>query len=277
MLAIASFFPLYTLTDDVSELLRPVASPEILEILRTEMMRLANEDSGGILTLGVLGALWSSSAAIVSIVDSLNRAYDITEARPWWKVRLIALGLTVGTAVFVLVALSLVLGGPAVFERLGTLLGAGWLFEWSWMVLRWPMVFAMVSTAIGLVYFFGPDADQDWVWVTPGAVLATILWVLVSLGFKFYIARFTDYATTYGAVGSVIVLLLWFYVSSLAVLLGAEFNAEIEHASPHGKGPGQKNASGKRLIGRRAARAFADRERARKASAAQRAAPSAIT
>jgi membrane protein len=106
------------------------------------------------------------------------------------------------------------------------------------------------------VYYFGPDAEQDWVWITPGAVVATILWLTVSLLFKEYVARFTDYNAAYGSVGAVIVLMLWFYVSSLAILVGAELNAEIEHASPYGKAPGQKSATGKRLLGIRAARAF---------------------
>ena len=93
----------------------------------------------------------------------------------------------------------------------------------------------LVATGIGLIYYFGPDADQDWAWITPGAVAATVLWLLVSLLFKLYIANFTDYEASYGTVGGVIVVLLWFYVSGIAILAGAEFNAEIEHASPYGK------------------------------------------
>ena len=121
--------------------------------------------------------------------------------------------------------------------------------------------FALVTTGIGLIFYFGPDADQDWVWISPGAVAATILWLLVSLLFKLYIANFTDYEATYGTVGGVIVVLLWFYLSGIAILAGAELNAEIEHASPYGKAPGQKSAHGKLLFGRRAARAFRERQR----------------
>jgi len=159
----------------------------------------------------------------------------------------------------VLVAFSLVLVGPALADWLGDTTGWGHAFEWTWLVLQWPLVFALVATAIGLVYYFAPDAEQDWSWITPGALVGTLLWVVVSLLFKVYIANFTDYNATYGAVGGVIVLLLWFYVSSLAILVGAELNAEIEHASPYGKAPGQKSAQGKLLLGRRAERAFRDR------------------
>jgi membrane protein len=164
-------------------------------------------------------------------------------------------------AAIVLVALSLVLGGPALAEKLGETTGWGAPFEWTWLVLQWPLVFALVTTGIGLIYYFGPDAEQDWAWITPGAVAATILWLLVSLLFKLYIANFTDYEGSYGTVGGVIVVLLWFYVSGIAILAGAELNAEIEHTSPYGKAPGQKSAQGKLLIGQRAARAFRERQR----------------
>ena len=261
LLALASFFPLSNITDDVGRSLGPFVSPQILELIQEQMRRLANDESGGLLTFGVAGALWSSSAALVSIVGALNRAYDIDEGRPWWKVRLIAIGLTLSVAATVLVSLSLVLVGPTLAEKLGQTTGWGAPFEWTWLLLQWPLVFVLISTGIGLVYYFGPDADQDWVWITPGAVAATVLWLVVSLLFKLYVARFTDYEGSYGTVGGVIVVLLWFYVSGIAILTGAELNAEIEHASPHGKAPGQKNAQGKLLLGARAARAYRQRPR----------------
>lgn len=259
LLALASFFPISNATDEIGRALGPFVSPQVLELIQDQMRRLANNDSGGLLTFGVALALWSSSAAIVSIVGALNRAYDIEEGRPWWKVRLIAIGLTLSVALLVLSALSLVLLGPTWADALGRATGWGAPFTAIWLVLQWPMVFLLVSTSIGLLYYFGPDADQDWVWITPGAVAATVLWLVVSLALKLYIANFTDYNAAYGTIGGVIVLMLWFYVSGLAILAGAELNAEIEHASPYGKAPGQKTALGKRLIGARAARAFEQR------------------
>ena len=260
LLAVASFFPLSNITDDVGRSLGPFVSSQVLALIQEQMRRLADNENGGLLTFGVAGALWSSSAALVSIVGALNRAYDIEEGRPWWKVRLVAVGLTLGVALVVLIALSLILVGPTLAERLGQATGWGAPFEWTWLVLQWPLVFVLVATGIGLIYYFGPDADQDWAWITPGAIAATILWLLVSLLFKIYVANFTDYEGSYGTVGGVIVVLLWFYVSGIAILTGAELNAEIEHASPHGKAPGQKNPQGKLLIGARAARAFEQRQ-----------------
>jgi membrane protein len=257
-LALASFFPLHSLTDDIGKTIGPFVSPEVAQLIQDQMRRLGNAESGGLLTFGVLGALWSSSAALVSIVSALNRAYDIDEARPWWKVRLVAIGLTLGTALFVLCGFSLVLGGPALATYLGDTLGWGAAFKWTWLILQWPLVVVLISTAIGLIYYFGPDAEQDWAWVTPGAVVGTLIWLLISLAFKVYVANFSDYNASYGAVGGVIVLMLWFYLSGIALVLGAELNAAIEHATPYGKAPGQKGASGKRLLGTRAARAFAE-------------------
>ena len=256
LLALASFFPLTNLTEDVTRALGPFVSAEVLALIREQMVRLAENQDGGLLTFGVAGALWSSSAALVSIVGALNKAYDVEEGRPWWKVRLTAIGLTLGVAVFVILAFSLVLGGPALADWLSARTGWGAPFKWAWLILQWPLVFALVAFAIGVVYYFAPDVDQDWAWITPGAVAATILWLLSSLAFKLYVANFTDYEGSYGTVGVVIVVLLWFYVSGIAILAGAELNAEIEHASPYGKAPGQKNAQGKLMIGARAARAY---------------------
>jgi membrane protein len=225
------------------------------------MYRLAENESGGVLTVGVLGAIWSSSSALVSIVDALNHVYEIEEARSWWRVRLIATGLTLAVALLVLLALAFVLGGSLLADLMGRVTGWGAPFSWAWLVLQWPLVFALMTTALGLIYHFGPDADQDWSWLTPGTVVATVLWVLISLLFKAYIAQFTDYEGSYGTVGGVMVVLLWFYTSGLAILIGAEVNAEIEHAQPHAKVTRLTNVHGKVLLGDKAARALERKRR----------------
>jgi uncharacterized BrkB/YihY/UPF0761 family membrane protein len=196
---------------------------------------------------------------MVAIVGSLNKAYDIEEGRPWWKVRLIAVGLTLSLALMLLLSFTLIVIGPTLAERLATAFRLGPAFEWTWKIVQWPLAFVLVSTAIGLVYYFAPDAEQDWAWITPGALTGTILWFGASLGFKYYAANFTDYNAAYGAVAGVIVLLLWFYISAVAILIGAEMNAEIEHASPHGKAPGEKVPGEKKKIGAAAARAYDER------------------
>jgi len=259
LVALTSFFP-PPLLEQILAMLQSVAPAEIDRMLREQIASIAAGEDAGLLTLGFAMALWSSSAAVVAATDALNRAYDIEEGRPWWKVRLQAIALTVGLALFIVVAFGLVLLGPTLASRLAAGGGLGPAFEWAWLILQWPLVFAMVATALGILFYFGPDADQDWEWITPGAVLGAALWLAASLSFKLYVANFTDYNETYGSLGGVIVLMLWFYLSSLAILAGAEMNAEIEHASPHGKSPGEKVPGERKKIGARAARAFKDRQ-----------------
>ena len=259
LLALASFFPLHNLTDQVTNALGRFAPPEILSLIREQMTNLSGGSHGGVLSFGFLAALWSSSAALVAVIEALNRAYDIEEGRPWWKVRLTAIGLTIGLAVFALAAFTLVVAGPELAEGVASRFGLGPAFAWAWKIVQWPVAFALVAFAIGLVYYFAPDAEQDWVWVSPGALLATALWLVGSLAFRFYIMNFTSYEESYGAIGGVMVLLLWFYMSGLAMIVGAELAAEIEHASPWAKDPGEKVPGQKKKIGVAASRAYKER------------------
>jgi membrane protein len=158
-------------------------------------------------------------------------------------------------------AFTLVVAGPELAETIASRIGLGSAFTVTWKVVQWPIAFALVALGIGLIYYFAPDAEQDWIWITPGSVLATLLWLLASLAFRLYVTNFADYNATYGSLGGVIILMLWFYISGLAVLTGAELNAEIEHASPYGKEPGEKVPGQKKKIGARARRAWEARRR----------------
>jgi membrane protein len=241
--------PVSGLMDAITGMLARVAPGEVLSIVREQIGKIANDKSSGLLTLGMLGTIWSTSSGMTAIVDTLNQAYGIQESRPWWKVRLLAIGLTIALAVFIVVSFALVLVGPTLAEKVAVWMHMGPAFEWTWKILQWPVVFALVALAIALIYYYAPDAKQEWVWITPGSILATTLWLITSLAFKFYISHFTSYTATYGIIGGAIVLMLWFYMSALAVLIGAELNAEIEHASPYGKDPGEKVAGEKMKIG----------------------------
>jgi membrane protein len=263
LIALASYFPVATLIDDMFRLLGGFVPPEMLSIITDQIKKISEGKQGGLLTIGVLTALWSSSAAMTAIIDTLNRAYGVEEGRPWWKVRLTAILLTMGVALFILVSFALVLAGPTVAERLANAWGLGPAFEWSWKILQWPIVFVLASSGVALIYYFAPDVEQDWIWLTPGSVFATFLWLLATLGFKFYVANMGNFTETYGAIGGVMVLMLWFYISGLVILIGAEMNAVIEHASPHGKDPGEKVPGQKRMIGTMAMRAWIARRRRR--------------
>lgn len=265
--AVASFFPVANLTDEMIRWLGPVAPPSVIDILTSELVRLSDSRDGGLLTLGIIGALWSSSAGVVAIISTMNRAYDVEEGRPWWKVRLTAIGLTFALALFILVSFAAIMLGSDLFLSIGQTLGFDTQVAFAWRIVRFPLAFILVATAMALVFYFGPDVEQDFVWITPGSIVATALWVVVSLGFSVYVSRFTDYTGTYGAIGGVIVLMLWFYLSGVAILIGAELNSEIEHASPEGKAPGEKVAGERRVIGARARRRAQERAAAPEAGA----------
>src|SRR5687767_10908325 len=215
LLSLASFFPIENLKGEILGLLQRVAPGDVSTIVSEQIDKIASSNAGGILTLAFLFTLWSSSSAVVSMCSTLNAAYDITEGRPWWKVRLTAIGLTIGLALFILISMTLVVAGPTLAEKVAEAMRLGPVFTWTWKILQWPLVFTFVATAIALVYYFAPDAEQDWIWITPGSVLATMLWFVASLGFRFYVTNFASYNETYGAIGGVMVLLLWFYVSEI--------------------------------------------------------------
>ena len=260
LISFASFFPVHNLTDEVFSMLARVAPGDVIEMVTKQLDKISGDRAGGLLTIAFLFTLWSSSGAVVSMCSTLNAAYDITEGRPWWKVRLVAIGLTVSLALFVLVSMTLVIAGPWIARTIAEQANLGNAFVQAWNVLQWPLVFLLVATAIAIVYYFAPDAEQDWVWITPGSVLATLLWVAISLGFKFYVANFGNYTETYGVIGGVMLLLLWFYLSGIALLMGAELNAEIEHASPYGKDVGEKMPGEKKKIGPLAEREYEQRK-----------------
>jgi len=249
LISIASFFPIHNLTNEIVGTLGRVAPGDVVQIINEQISKISNDKAGGLLTFAFLVTLWSSSGAVVSMCTTLNAAYDITEGRPWWKVRLIAIGLTIGLAIFTLISMAMIVAGPGVARQFADMVGLGEVFVWTWSILRWPVIFVLIATAIALIYYFAPDAEQEFVWITPGSVLATVLWIGISYGFKTYVATMGNYTETYGLIGGVMVLLLWFYLSGIALLIGAELNAEIEHASPYGKDVGEKVPGEKKKIG----------------------------
>jgi membrane protein len=248
LIAVASYFPIARLIDEVIVALGHFAPPEFLTIVTDQIRKISNDEQGGLLTLGILTALWSSSTAMTAIIDTVNQAYAVEEGRSWWKVRLIAIALTIGMALFVLASFALVIIGPQLAEPLARVLGLGAALEWTWRILEWPLAFALASCGIALVYYFAPDVEQTWSWLAPGTIFATVVWFAASIGFRYYVINITHYTETYGALGGAMVLLLWFYLSGFVLLLGAVMNAKIEHAAPIGKNPGEKVEGQKRRI-----------------------------
>jgi membrane protein len=230
VVALASYLP-YNVINDVVAALEPIAPPEVLAIIRKQLESIVAGEAPSILTIGILGALWTSSGAMTSIVSALNTAYDIPESRPWWKVRLIAIALTIALVVFVLLSFLMIVAGPEAGRWLTSWFGLSSVFDTVWTYVRWPLVFALATSGIAIVFYYAPDADQDFIWITPGSILTTFLWVLFSMGFRIYVTQVGDYTATYGALAGAAILLLWLYFSGLALLIGGELNSEIEHAA----------------------------------------------
>jgi len=189
------------------------------------------KNSSGIkLAAGILGALWAASGGMVAVVTSLNVIYRTGETRPWWKQKLTILGLTLALAGLMIVAIVLVLYGGKIGELIATHIGLGRAFSLTWKILQWPITFAAMFLSYSIVYYFAPDLDErKWYWVTPGAVAGVTLWLLASLGFRIYLHFFNSYTATYGSLGAVVILMLWLYITGLAILIGGEVNWVIEN------------------------------------------------
>jgi membrane protein len=237
------YLPIPNLLDRLLETLGQMLPGDALQLVQDNVRQLVTDQRGGLLSFGILAALWTSSSALTAIMDSLNRAYDVEEGRPFWKVRGLAILLTVGLSGFIVGALVLLTFGPQIGSWIADLVGLGRVFELAWNILRWPVIVGLMILAMALLYYVAPDVEQQWQWITPGSACAVIGWLLASLGFAFYVNRFGSYNATYGSIGAVIVLLTWMYVSGLFILIGGEINAEIEHAAQDGKAPGEKQLS----------------------------------
>lgn len=202
------------------------------QLVNTTILEVTNSSGGGKIAFGILAALWAASNGMGAITEALNIAYDVEESRTWWKQRLTSVGLTLVLSLLIISALFLVLSGGRVADYVAASYGYGEAFALAWKVIQWPIALAFVLLAFAFIYYFAPDVrNQKWIWITPGSVLGVILWLLVSFSFRVYLHFFDSYSRTYGALGAVIVLMLWLYLTGAAILIGGEVNAEIEHAA----------------------------------------------
>ncbi|ACO79448.1 Ribonuclease BN protein [Azotobacter vinelandii CA] len=198
------------------------------------------QERAGLFSLGIVAALWTASAGVRSTMQAMNKAYDVAESRPAWKRIPLSVLYTVGIALMLLSAAGLMLIGPEVMTWLAGWVGLEQLIVTLWTWLRWPVAILLLILVVAVIYYVAPDVEQRFRFITPGSVLAVLVWIATSLGFGFYVGNFGNYDATYGSVGAIIVMLLYFFISAAVLLFGAELNAVIEHRHPEGKDPGEK-------------------------------------
>src|SRR5918997_6887877 len=215
------------LASDLLGYFQRIMPVQVFDLIQTYMKPILSgkQEAPGLLSFGVLFTIWSASGAFSALINALNRAYDVQETRPFWKVRGMAILMTLGLSVLILVGVLLLVLGPQIGETVANLFGLGDLFELVWDVVRWPVALFFMVLTVALLYYFAPDADQPFRWITPGGLIGVLLWVLASVAFSLYVNNFGSYDETYGSIGAVIVLLLYLYISSLAILFGATLNA----------------------------------------------------
>lgn len=215
--------------------LREVAPEAVTQILGERLLALGEQTRPGLLTLGAVLALWAASSGVVSLMYALNTVYGVTESRSFLKVRGIAILTTVGAAALSVIAAFVMVAAPPIADAINPMLGTAV----SW--LRLPFSGLVMMFVWAMLYYVLPDVEQKFRFITPGSIIGVIIWLLASLAFSWYVRTIADYEASYGALGGVIVMLLWMWISSQVVLLGALVNAVLEHKSPEGKRVGAKS------------------------------------
>ncbi len=198
-------------------------------LVRTTLDEITISKGTGKLSFGLLAALWAASNGMGAISQTLNTAYNVRETRPWWRVRLTSVCLTIALAILILSALAIIFYGGSIGEALAARYGFGNFFTSLWKIVQWPIALIFVLTTFNLIYNFAPNIKRSRRrWFTPGAFVGVGLWLAVSFGFRIYLSYFDSYSVTYGSLGALIVLMLWFYLTGVAILIGGEVNCEFQ-------------------------------------------------
>jgi membrane protein len=220
-----------TTTQELLKYVDQVAPGEAGELIKSSIGELQKSQSAaGLLgIIGLLTAFWTASGYLGAFMRACNAVYDVEEGRPFWKTVPLRLLLTLGSVVLVSLTLGALVLTGGVADTVGNAIGLGDTVVTVWDFVKWPVILLLVSLAFAVLYWAAPNVRQPgFRWVTPGSLLAIALWALATVGFAIYVANFASYNKTYGSLGGVIVFLVWLWISNIAVLLGAEFDAELE-------------------------------------------------
>jgi membrane protein len=238
-------------------------SHDVTSLLNQTLLEIRSARTGIKLYLSLAVALWVASNGMLAVSRTLNIACGLKESRPWWWRRIVAVLLTLGFAVLIVCAMFLIFYGAAIGEAIANRIGVGPYFSAAWHVLlRWPLILLFVILSFEMVYNYAPDLGrtEQRTWGSPGAVIGVALWLLASFGLRIYLQYFHSYTTAYGSLGAVIVMLVWFYLTAFAILMGGEVNSEIARELALRRGEKRPREARQRLLRRR------ERRRARQSS-----------
>ncbi len=240
LLSLLPYLPIHNLQQSIMGWLSATMPGDAASLFSNTVNEIVRQPRGGLLSFGALFTLWAASAGMVAIMQELNITYDVKEGRPFWKTRGTAILLTLFFGVLLITAFALIILGGDFQNWLTARLNWGPVLVAAFTFSRWLIIVAALLLAFAMTYYFGPDVEQKFKFITPGSVLATSLLALASLGFRVYAENFGKYSVTYGSLGAVIVFMAWLNIMGLVILLGSEINALIEHYSPEGKNKGEK-------------------------------------
>jgi membrane protein len=214
----------------ITDTLAPLVSKDVLDTVTRNLDGVVNAPGAGVaLVIGILAALWSASGYVGAFGRAMNRIYEIQEGRPFWKLRPVMLALTVVAVVLAALALLMLIVSGPIAESVGNVIGLGSTAVTVWSIVKWPILALVVVLVVGLLYYVTPNVQQPkFRWISVGAGVAILVWVLASVGFAFYVGNFGSYNKTYGSLAGVIVTLLFLWITNLALLFGGELDAELE-------------------------------------------------
>jgi membrane protein len=240
MVALTPYLPVGDVLDDLMRRAAQILPGDVMSIVQSHLTDLVKNPRPNLLSIGLLVALWSASRGVNAFRTGLNLAYDVQESRPYWKFQGLCVVMTLVTTLMVILSFALmIIGGKAGVWLAGKLPGSEHLLMiGSW--LRWPAGALIISLALALNYYMLPDVKQEFVYLTPGSIMGTVLWLLSTWGFTKYVEHFGNYNATYGSIGGVVVLMTWLYLTGLIFLLGGKLNALIEHSARGGKERGAR-------------------------------------
>jgi membrane protein len=240
LLSLLPYLPIPNLQQSIMDLLGQLLPGDASKMFSGTVQEVVSQRKGGLLSVGLLLTIWAASNGMYAIMQQLNITYDVKEGRSFLKVRSTAVLLTFLVGALIVAGLSLVVFGGVIQNYIGSVIGQASILTTVFAVLRWVIIGLALTLAFAVTYYFGPDVEQKFKFLSPGSLTGVGVLIVASLGFRLYADHFGKYNATYGSIGAVIILMLWLNIAGYVILLGSEVNALVEHYNPEGKNKGEK-------------------------------------